>query len=285
MKILLTGATGFVGRHIKKALIKEKHELVMPTHNEIDFNGNITAEDWRPFLQGVDTVINAVGIIVEAKGQKFSRLHTDTPIALFEACQQAGVKRVIQISALGADDNAFTPYQKTKLTADDFLRDLPLSWFVFRPSLIYGEGGASFKMFKRLASLPIISFPDGAKQQVQPVHISDLVATVLQTLKVGTEPHQTLDIVGPKPMSLAEYIQTIRASLGRKKLSIIPVPMSLTLLTARLMKYLMPIMHPDNMRMLQQGNTADVAPLTRFLGREPLSVEDALNTMKIEEGL
>lgn len=255
MKVLLTGSSGFVGSHIKRALDNAGYEIVCPRHSEVDFNSVITVDDWVPYLEGVDAVINAVGIIVEEKGQRFQKLHADTPIALFQACEQLGVRRVVQVSALGADNQAFTPYQKTKLTADDFLRDLSLSWFVLRPSLIYGEGGASFKMFKTLAKLPLLGFPAGGKFEVQPVHISDLVATVIQCLKVDSSNAQkTIDIVGPSSMTIAEYIQTIRASQGKKKSTIIPVPMVLTMLSARIGHYIIPIMHPDNMRMLEQGS-------------------------------
>ena len=284
MKVLLTGSSGFVGSHIKQALVDDEHELVMPSHSEIDFNSDTTSDDWIPYLKDVDAVINAVGIIAEEKGQKFQKLHADTPIALFQACEQLGIKRVIQVSALGADGQAFTPYQKTKLSADDFLRDLSLSWFVLRPSLIYGEGGASFKMFRTLARLPIISFPAGGKFEVQPVHISDLVATVLQCLEVSeNKANITLDIVGPRTMTVADYIQTIRASLNKKNSIIIPVPMVLTMLSARVGQYIVPIMHPDNMRMLEKGSTSDIAPLSSFLGRPPLLLEDALNKMLVDK--
>lgn len=284
MKILLTGSSGFVGGHIKQALDEAGHELVTPTHSEIDFNSVVTVDDWIPYLEGVDAVINAVGIIAEEKGQSFQKLHADTPISLFQACEQSGINRVVQVSALGADNKAFTPYQKTKLTADDFLRDLSLSWFVLRPSLIYGEGGASFKMFKALAKLPLISFPAGGKFEVQPVHISDLVATVIQCVKVDKDKAQkTIDIVGPSSMTIAEYIQTIRASMGKKKSMIIPVPMFLTMLSARIGQYIIPILHPDNMRMLEQGSTSDVVPLTSFLGRSPLALDDVLNEIIVDK--
>ncbi len=290
MKILLTGASGFIGYHIKQALIENAgiknsvDELITPSHQQANFNRCVDAADWLPFLEGVDVVINSVGIITETKAQRFSRLHSEAPIALFKACEQSKVKRVIQISALGADKHAFTAYQSSKLAADNALRQSTLSWSILRPSLVYGEFGKSLAMFKRIASFPVIPLPDAGKQYIQPVHISDVVATVIKILSRVEAFHQTvlnkncqtLDIVGPQAITMAEYLQAIRASLGKTKAKIIPIPYSLALLAARLAHHVFPIMHPDNLRMLQQGNTADVAPLIALLGRPPLTLEEGL---------
>jgi uncharacterized protein YbjT (DUF2867 family) len=194
---------------------------------------------------------------------------------MFSACVEAGVKRVIQISALGADKDAFTPYQLNKFAADQHLRQLPLEWFILRPSLVYGEGGASLKMFKQMARLPLLALADGGRQQVQPVHVSDLVATVKQCLQ-ATTPGQTLNVVGPHAMSFAAWLQLLRNKQGGGLMRIIPLPFSLVMATAKIAHHLIPIMHPDNLRMLQHGNTAEVQPLADFLGRMPLTPEEAL---------
>ncbi len=283
MKILLTGASGFIGRHIKQALNEyREYELITPSHHDADFSINVTASHWLPLLKGVDVVINSVGIITETKHQSFSNLHSKAPIALFQACEKSHVKRVIQISALGADEHAFTPYQASKLVADNVLRELSLSAFVLRPSLVYGQGGASLAMFKCLASLPVIALPDAGNQRIQPVHISDLVATVEHCLLAdcySLKTCKTIDIVGPSAITLAEYLSAIRAALQeseKSKARIIPIPAKYVLFAAQLAHYLIPILHPDNLRMLQQGNTADVTPLIEFLGRSPLAVNDGL---------
>ncbi|MEE9327831.1 MAG: complex I NDUFA9 subunit family protein [Cocleimonas sp.] len=273
MKILITGANGFIGRHIKNALAAE-HQLITPTHQQVDFSTAIPVEHWKYLLEGVDVVINCVGIIVERKNQTFSDIHTTAPIVLFKACLKSNVKRIIQISALGADKDAVVPYHISKLTADNALRELDILSFILRPSLVYGEGGTSFKLFKRLASLPMLLLPCGGVQQIQPVHISDLVKTVEQSLLI--EKSQTIDVVGPDSMSLAEYIQKIRSSMGKGIAKVIPIPIQVAMALSSVLHYLMPILHPDNLRMLQQGNTADVAPLIAFISVPPIAIEEVL---------
>ena len=279
MTVLLTGGSGFIGSYIKKALLNLGYSLKTPSSNEANFSTPLSIEDWLPLLEGIDTVINTVGIISESKTQHFKEIHSDTPIALFQACTQSKVKRIIQISALGADSRAFTPYQLSKLAADNVLRKLPISWFILRPSLVYGKGGASLALFKRLAKLPIIPLPDAGKQKIQPIYIDDLVATVIQCLH-ATNNQQTIDVVGPKAISLADYLQAIRTAQNKPKAIIVNIPSTFLLPLSNLGKQLFPLMHPDNLRMLQQGNTADVKPLVHFLGRKPLDINTAMLKME-----
>ncbi len=280
MKVLLTGASGFIGGHLKTALEASDHEVVACSRQSgYDFNKMLSADDWLPHLEGVDAVINAVGIIVETKQQHFDVLHRQAPVALFKACEQAGIKRVIQISALGVDDQSFTPYQLSKKAADDQLRQSDLEWFILRPSLVYGKGGDSIAMFQQLSSLPIIPLVGDGQYQVQPVHVSDVVDAVMQCLQAGTAPQQTLDVVGAYPLTFEDWLQAIRRQGGRKKAMVLKTPFSLMLAAARVGQYIMPVMGPDNLRMLQAGNTADASAITEFLGRSPLTVEEGLQLL------
>lgn len=275
MNILLTGASGFIGGHLLQALQAAGHQVKpISRKHGVNFNTMLTPEAWLPHLQDVDVVINSVGIIAETAGQTFENLHYRAPAALFQASAQSKVKRVIQISALGADEQGFAPYQLSKKAADDVLRGLPLDWFILRPSLVYGQGGKSSAMFKLMSSLPIIPLLGDGKQRIQPVHISDVVATVLQTLTA--EPTQrTLDVVGAYPLTFVDWLQSMRQREGKKKALTLPTPFGLIVMSAKFMRYFVPMLHPDNLRMLQNGNTAPVEPLAAFLGRMPLSVEQA----------
>jgi uncharacterized protein YbjT (DUF2867 family) len=273
MKILLTGGSGFIGRHVLRALEAEKHEIVLATRRSgVDFSKMQSADDWMTLLNGVDVVINCVGIIVETSTQTFADIHVHAPSALFHACVRAGVKRVIHISALGADELAFTPYQSSKRAGDEVLRHLPVEWFVLRPSLVYGEGGTSAALFQRLAGLPLIPLLGHGSQWVQPVHVDDLVETVMRCLRAHPA-HRTLDVVGAYPIRFVEWLQAMRQARGKRKAPTLAIPFSFVLFNARWLRFLIPLSHPDNIRMLQRGNVADVLPLAEFLGHMPRSVE------------
>lgn len=275
MKILLTGASGFIGGHILRALQTAGHEVIPASRRHgIDFSRMLKPEDWLPHLRTVDVVINSVGIIAETRGQTFAALHHHAPAALFRACVLAGVPRVVQISALGADGQAFTPYQRSKKAADDVLRNLPLEWFVLRPSLVYGAGGKSSALFRFLANLPLIPLVGDGKQPIQPVHISDMVATVLQCLQAPSA-RRTLDVVGAYPLTFAAWLQILRQQSGRQPAPALPIPFALIMASAQVGRFIVPMLHPDNLRMLQRGNVAEVKPLMEFLGRMPLGVKAA----------
>lgn len=279
MKILLTGASGFIGQHLLKTLQAAGHDVKKATRsNGFDFKQMTTKEAWLPHVTGIDVAINCAGIIVETARQTFTTLHYQAPVALFRACEEANNVKVIQISALGADEQAFTPYQLSKKAADDVLRSLPLQWFVLRPSLVYGKGGKSMKMLQRLASLPVLPLPEGGKQLIQPVHISDLTDTVLNCLTSSTS-KLTLDIVGAHSVLLKDWLQLMRAAKGKPPALIISIPFKTSLAIAKLGKHIVPLMHPDNLRMLEKGNFSDARPLTDFIGRMPMDIKTGWNAL------
>ena len=276
MNILLTGASGFIGRNIAATLTAAGHRITpVSRRHGIDFGHMQNSTDWLPHLKGIDAVINAVGIIAESGTQRFESVHTLAPIALFRACHHAGIRRVLQISALGADETAFSAYHLSKRAADDVLRSLDLDWFVLRPSLIYGRGGKSADLFMRLATLPLIPVIGNGLQALQPVHITDVVATVMHSL-TPTPSQQTLDIIGRDTITFVEWLQQMREAQGLSRARVIHTPFPVAMALAHLGRHFNPLLHPDNLRMLQASYRADIQPLVQFLGRIPLSVEPTL---------
>lgn len=276
MHILLTGASGFLGGHLARALAAAGHHVVpVSRRHGVDFARMRAPTDWRGWLVGVDAVINCVGIIGETRSQKFAALHTQAPCALFRACVEAGVRRVVQVSALGADGHAFSAYHLSKRAADDCLRGLDVDWFVLRPSLAYGPGGQSAALFMRLAAALVIPVIGDGQQMVQPVHVSDVVATVLRCLG-SAAPRQTLDVVGPQSFTFVEWLQTMRQAQGKPRGTVLRVPQGLVRRAAWWLQHVWPLAQPDNLRMLAQGYRADPVPLAHFLGYAPTPVQPAL---------
>lgn len=269
MRILLTGATGFLGRHIHAALHQAGHST-LPVARSLghDFNCLQTPADWAPLLEGVDAVVNAVGIIGQTHNQRFEVLHTRAPLALFAATQAAGIGRIVQISAQGADETAFSPYHLSKRAADDAVRALPHPGWVLRPGLVFGPGGGSQALFMRLARLARIPVLGDGQQGVQPVYVGDVVSTVLTCLR-HEGPGQTLDLVRPAPIAFADWLRTLRQLQGLPPTGLIHLPWSLAHLGAGLLGPFIPIAHTDNLRMLRQGHRADASTWLQFWGHTP----------------
>jgi uncharacterized protein YbjT (DUF2867 family) len=200
MRVLVTGATGFIGGHIAARLIAAGHEVVvcvrdtrraraMFPNSEVvscDFNRDTTVSAWLPRLAGVDAVVNCVGVLQGRRGQSIAAIHSAAPKALFDACVAARVRRVVQISALGADAGAGTAYADTKRDADAHLASLDLDWTIVKPSLAYTPAGSygGTSLFRALAALPFaIPVLGTGEQAFQPIHMADLAEGVCRLIE------------------------------------------------------------------------------------------------------
>jgi uncharacterized protein YbjT (DUF2867 family) len=282
MKILITGASGFIGSRLRSALLSRGHEVIgvarhVPLGDRSDDwlaldVATATTADWRRHLQGVDVVVNAVGIFRERGAQRFDTLHLRGTHALFHACADAGVRRVLQVSALGADDAAQTPYHRSKKAADDLLLALPLDAAVVQPSLVFGVRGESARLFLAWASLPWLPLPAGGRQQVQPVHLDDAsdALVALAEDRTGRWRGRRIALVGPRPMELADYLQSLRAALQLPPARGVTVPAAWMALAARVGDRL-PALPFDRAawQMLQRGNHAPAEDMAAVLGRAP----------------
>ena len=274
--VLLTGATGFIGRNIYACLIANDHHVRTISRSCGNNYCHMTKpEDWRLFLIDIDVVINCVGIISESPWQKFDTIHAIAPTALFKACERYGVRRVIQISALSTNNTALSPYHITKHKADDFLRRLNLDWFILKPSLIYGRGGKSANLFKRLSAMPLIPVINGGNQKLQPIHINDVVATIMACM-TSADTQQTLNVIGQETVTFSQWLQLTRRAQGIPTTRLLHIPFNLAVCFAFIGKFINPIIHPNNLRMLRAACKEDCQPLINFLGRPPLKIDSHL---------
>jgi len=276
MNVLLTGATGFLGRHIAAALVEGGHEVTPASRRHgVDFTKMIESANWIPHLEEIDAVINCVGIIGEVGTQRFEVIHAQAPIALFNACAQAGIRRVIQISAIGTESAAFSKYHQSKLIADNWLRSLDLDWIILRPALIYGADGVSTNVLMRLARLPLIPIVGDGKQVLQPMYVDDVATAVVRSLSFE-EVKKTIDLVGSENISYADWMQILRQAQGLKKGLLLRIPYRLAVQILRLGCHISPVLHPDNLRMLRAGYLSDVVQTMDVLGCSPRRVENGL---------
>lgn len=283
--ILITGATGFIGRHLAVALADAGYRLVCAVRSPsreasdgfvqiaVDYTRDFDIETWQPRLKGVDVVINAVGILREQGPQTFEALHELAPQALFRACATRGVK-VIQISALGADEDARSRYHLSKKAADDVLLTLGIPAVVVQPSLVYGPGGASAKIFNLMASLPLIPLPGSGNQQIQPVHINDLTEALVALIETDRFLGQRIPVVGPEPLSLRRYLSELRRLMKLGSATFFHVPVTFVSWSARVSQQLGGLLDMETWQMLQRGNTASPDVTRELLGRSPRPVSE-----------
>jgi len=298
MRILITGASGFIGRHLTDKLQACGHRIVAcqrrnnnhkrlgdPLESvQLDFSLAQTPSDWLPLLKNIDVVINAVGIFKQTHTQTFDQIHNRTPCALFQACELTGVKRVVQISALGADDGAFSQYHLSKKAADDCLQKLKLEWVIVKPSIVYGTGSSSMNFFKALSSLPFIPVIDGGTQQIQPIHIDDFTHATEQLISSNVPGKATIDLVGPEPITIKEMYTNLRTWLGMGTARFFSVPLPLSIIFAKVLApFTKSPISPDAIKMLSNGNTASIKPFIDQFGFKPKSFERVLNEQPAQQ--
>jgi uncharacterized protein YbjT (DUF2867 family) len=280
MTVLVCGASGFLGRAICARLRVAGHTVLRGQRHAaaadevaIDYRVDTSEAAWLARLRGVDAVVNAVGIITESAAASFDALHERAPCALFAACASAGVRRVVQISALGAADGS-SAYHRSKRAADRSLEGLALDWLVLRPSLVYGRDGVSSAMFRAMASLPVVPLPALGAATFQPVHVDDVADAVLRALAPDAPRARCIDLVGSTRLSFAEMLALYRRAMGLGRLRAVTLPAPLMTVAAHLARYLpgSPLT-PDNWRMLRAGSAADATACSALLGRLPRAAD------------
>lgn len=302
MRILLTGASGFVGQHLLQALLTEGHHVVCAVRHpetsddprlsyiHADFTNDNNKSTWLSRLSGIDAVINTVGIFRESGRQTFVRLHKETPRALFAACAEShDVQMVIQLSALGADREGTTPYHVSKREADDYLASLPLRSYIVQPSLVYGRDGASARAMRTLASMPFTLRFGSKPQLVQPIHIDDLVAAIIGLFKhrlpMAPDGGATMRVplVGPQAMPFTEYLATLRRAMAMGRQPVLHLPGRVARLAAGFAG-LLPgsLLDRDALKMLDHDNSADATLTANLIGHPPRPVSAFIQDAECE---
>lgn len=291
MVVLLTGASGFIGEALLAGLLAAGHAVIAIGRRppagivngqyqgaalrfmRADLMRDLEPAVWRPRLAGVDAVINAAGIFTETSHSTFDAIHTRAPQALFTAAAECGVRRIIQISALGVTGDLAPPFLRSKYCADDFLLALRPNALVLRPSLVFDREGPSARLFMQLAAMPLIMVPGEGRQQVQPVHRGDLCCAVVNALV--SDDRGIIAAVGPEALQLRGYLSALRSLLGLQPAPVIPLPLALVRLGSRL-PGIREFVSSDSLSMLAEGSYADPAAFSRLLGAAPRPVSHFL---------
>lgn len=284
MNILLCGASGFVGRTVRAALEAAGHTITGPGLG-IDFCRDVTPAAWLPRLQGVDAVVNAVGVLRDTARRPMQAVHVDAPAALFDACAQAGVRRVIHVSALGIDE-APVPYAITKRAAEQRLLAHNaagrLDGVALRPSIVFGRGGASSSLFMTLARSPVLWAPQAMiAARVQPVSVRDLAEAVVRLLDPGQAGRVTglLPCVGPAPLTLAEFVVSLRRQGGHGRPLVRAQPDWLTRLSVAIGDRVTALpLCTETMTLLRYDNVADPQAFAAVLGRPARPADTLVQT-------
>jgi NADH dehydrogenase len=286
-RVCVLGGTGFVGRSVVEQLAerglwvrvltrnreKARGLLVLPTGELVDAEiGDDTALA-RNF-EGMDAVVNLVGILNETRVQKFEKVHVALPRRVANACRAAGVPRLVHMSALGASAQGPSAYLRSRGLGEAAVREAAgdVAVTIFRPSVVFGAGDAFLNLFATLVQLfPVIPLA-GAKSRFQPVWVEDVARAVAVALADPRTFGLTLELGGPKTYTLEQLVTLVIALKGRSRM-IVPLPHWAAVLQAAVFEHLPgKLVTRDNLRSMSVDNVC-VGPFPEVLGFQPTAPE------------
>jgi uncharacterized protein YbjT (DUF2867 family) len=284
VKVFLTGATGFVGKHMLRRLLDEGHDVralvrdpqkpSLAKHSKIEFVPGDIVEGTRldEGMQGCDAVIHLVGIIVEKGSNTFERVHHLGTRNVVEVAKRTGVKRFVQMSALGVRADGVAPYQTTKWKGEEEVRQSGIPFCILRPSLIFGEGdGFVTQMMATMRSAPLFRpVPGDGTPKFRPIAVEDVTTCFARALTYEAATNQTIDLGGADELTLNRVLSEIARCAGVRKRAV-HIPMRLMFAGAAVAQKLLknPPVTVDQLRMLQEGSTCDIGPMKRIFGIKP----------------
>lgn len=289
--VLVLGGSGFIGRSIVAKLIGAGLNVTVPTrrrdraghlifHPTIDM---VQADVHDPaalatLVAGKDAVINLIGILHSRQsnpyGPDFARAHVDLPKAVVAAMHAAGVKRLLHMSALGADAQGPSMYARSRAAGEEVVRASALDWTIFQPSIVFGPGDSFLNTFATLAKFAPVFPLAGASTKFQPIYVEDVAQAFVNALDNPATLHKTYALAGAQTYTLKELVQFSALVATGKSRPVLPLPLALGKLQAFCLEMLpgTPLMSRDNVDSLKADNVA-ASPIAPELGIAPAALE------------
>jgi len=292
--ILVLGGAGFIGRHVAAALAARGHVVVigtrrprraarrLPVHlhgcarRELHLERLLSPEAWEAVLRGVDTVVNAVGILRERGAETYERVHHLAPAALATACARAAI-RLVHVSALGLRAGARSGFLGSKLAGERALAASGSNYSIVRPSLLDGAGGYGALWFRRVARWPVHLVPADARGRIDPLDVGELGEAIsLLCEKLDARDWREVELGGGLPRSVADYLAALRPA------ALSPAPrIAVPAWLARLASHVFDLVHFSplsfgHIELLRRDNVPRHNLLPALLGRAPRLVGNAL---------
>jgi NADH dehydrogenase len=271
--VLVIGGAGFVGRYIVNELVgrgcrvlvpsrrrdKAKHLIMLPTCDVVEASVHDDAA-LETLVEGRDAVVNLVGILHGSEAL-FEQAHCGLTRRVLAACARARVRRYLHMSALGADPNGPSMYQRSKGRAEQAVRESKLAWTIFRPSVIFGAEDSFLNMFARLAAIAPVLPIGGAEVKFQPVWVEDVSRAFVNSLDNEVTIGRSYELCGPKVYTLRELVKFAAEAAGHRR-PVVALPNGIARLQARLMELAPgePLLSVDNLDSMKRDNVASRQP-------------------------
>jgi NADH dehydrogenase len=293
--ILVTGGTGFVGRHVVHALRAEDRPVRVLVRDPGSTQartlghwgcelaeGDVTdAASLRRAVEGCERVVHLVAIIAEPRRERFERVMKQGTRDLAAAAKDAGVERFVLMSALGTDDRSkdLVPYYAAKWDMEQAVKESGLDHVIFRPSFVFGKDGGILPLFMRQVRLaPVTPVAGDGERRLQPIWVEDVAQFFARSLDKDEAGGRTFDLGGPDRISWNDFLSRLRRTLGVRRRPLVHVPLAVMRAGAGVVQWLPnPLVTRDQLTMLADAdNVGDPGPANETFGVEPIGVDEQL---------
>ena len=238
--VTIFGGSGFVGAQVVRAMAKRGWRVrvavrrpslafelrplgdpgqIQPVVCNISDRAQVAAA-----LRGADAAINLVGILYETGSRKFDAVHAEGARNIAEACVAAGITRLTQVSAIGADEKSPSAYARSKAKAEVAVRAAVPGAVIVRPSIVFGAGDDFLNRFAALAQIaPALPLIGGGQTKFQPVYVSDAAEAIARATVGVDTPGRTFELGGPAVMTFEDVLKLILRETNRSRL-LLPLP-------------------------------------------------------------
>lgn len=281
--ITVTGGTGFVGRHLVTRLLARGEQVRVLARRHAEIPGADTrlgdVRDQASVVaaaRGSEAVVHLVGIIRERGGSSFQQVHVEGTRTVVRACKEAGVARLIHMSALGARPGATSRYHRSKWEAEELVRRSELAATIFRPSVIFGEGNTFLPELRRLVKWPVVPIVGSGMGLLQPIWIEDVVSCFVGALGGPATIGRTYELGGPQTYGFEQLVEMVAEAAGLE-MPKLHLPVALARMAAALGRLLPNFpLTADQLKMLLEDNVCDIGEMCEVFGIRPAFLRDHL---------
>ena len=290
----ILGGGGFIGRYLVRNLTKKNYRCIITTRKAFQKGylktqatpGAIELLDWNPnnfsalkeAIKNSDVVVNLIGILHETRKQKFYNIHSKIPEAVAKICSESDVKKFIQVSAIGANENSKSLYQKSKFLGETKALTNFNKSVIIRPSVVCGPEDNFTNLFSKLSILPVIPIV-GINYKFQPILVEDVADAIVQAIELKGNEGKIYEIGGPKIISFGDMVKSILKTINKKRF-VVPMPMPIAKIQSTITDLLPfpPILTKDQCEILSEAdNVVSNNHLTlKDLDIDPSNVEEEM---------
>lgn len=298
--LLITGATGFIGRHLVARLVAQGERSrclvrdlpqaasILPADSvELVQGATTQPTTLEPALQGVDTIIHAAFMTADRKqsaGNSYEETNVGGTSNLILAAKAAGAKRMIEVSGLGTKPDKPGSYMQGRYLSEKMLMESGLDWTIIRPSVLFGKGAPFIKgLTDLIQTAPVVPLIGGGKTMFQPISVDDVVTVIIKILQ---DPAQTnskiFTIGGPEYYSFSQIFDMLLQSTHQNRPKVY-APTPLVGLGAAVMEAVLPRppLTKAAMALFSFDNTTDLNSVERDFGFKPQSFKTYLETQGV----